>query len=285
MLSSARSSGRGAKYSNPIRLVRYNLGQRDRLGWAEGVSGPAGRPISTNEKAGPGSWESPCTGSYRHQATVETWCPGSADTAARPSIDYLGQIARAADNLGFDAVLTPTGTWCEDAWLVTSALSQHTDQAALSRCLPSRHHQPHARRPAGSHLSADDQRPPLDQHRDRRRCVRAAAIRRLALPRRALRPDRRVPEGAAGVRGAARPSTSRAGTTRSGGRPPWRRRTRCPRCTSEAPRASPRTLPPGMSTSTCCGANHRRWPGSGSRGSGTRRRRRVGPSASACVST
>jgi alkanesulfonate monooxygenase len=36
------------------------------------------------------------------------------------------QIVRAADNLGFDSVLTPTGTWCEDAWLVTSALSQHT---------------------------------------------------------------------------------------------------------------------------------------------------------------
>ena len=42
------------------------------------------------------------------------------------SLDYLGQIARAADDLGFDAVLTPTGTWCEDAWLVTAALSQHT---------------------------------------------------------------------------------------------------------------------------------------------------------------
>ncbi|MGA2931631.1 MAG: LLM class flavin-dependent oxidoreductase [Acidimicrobiales bacterium] len=44
------------------------------------------------------------------------------------SIEYLTQIARAADNLGFDAVLTPTGTWCEDAWLVTSALSQQTSR-------------------------------------------------------------------------------------------------------------------------------------------------------------
>ena len=26
------------------------------------------------------------------------------------------------------AVLTPTGTWCEDAWLTTVALSQHTDR-------------------------------------------------------------------------------------------------------------------------------------------------------------
>ncbi|MCM2418131.1 LLM class flavin-dependent oxidoreductase [Streptomyces sp. RKAG293] len=45
-----------------------------------------------------------------------------------PDIDYLAQIARAADQLGFEAVLTPTGTWCEDAWLTTVALSQHTDR-------------------------------------------------------------------------------------------------------------------------------------------------------------
>ncbi len=31
-------------------------------------------------------------------------------------------------SLGFDAVLTPTGTHCEDAWLVTTALSQHTSR-------------------------------------------------------------------------------------------------------------------------------------------------------------
>ncbi|MEW9527984.1 LLM class flavin-dependent oxidoreductase [Microbispora sp. NPDC049125] len=43
-----------------------------------------------------------------------------------PTIDYLGQIARAAEQLGFEAVLTPTGTFCEDAWLVTAALTQVT---------------------------------------------------------------------------------------------------------------------------------------------------------------
>jgi alkanesulfonate monooxygenase SsuD/methylene tetrahydromethanopterin reductase-like flavin-dependent oxidoreductase (luciferase family) len=52
--------------------------------------------------------------------------PGLGGHDRPASIDYLGQIARAAENLGFDAVLTPTGTWCEDAWLVTCALSQHT---------------------------------------------------------------------------------------------------------------------------------------------------------------
>lgn len=32
-----------------------------------------------------------------------------------PDIEYLAQIAKAAEQLGFEAVLTPTGTWCEDA--------------------------------------------------------------------------------------------------------------------------------------------------------------------------
>jgi alkanesulfonate monooxygenase len=45
-----------------------------------------------------------------------------------PDIEYLTQIAKAAERLGFEAVLTPTGTWCEDAWLTTAALSQHTER-------------------------------------------------------------------------------------------------------------------------------------------------------------
>jgi alkanesulfonate monooxygenase len=45
-----------------------------------------------------------------------------------PDIDYLAQIARSAEQLGFEAVLTPTGTWCEDAWLVTAALSRETER-------------------------------------------------------------------------------------------------------------------------------------------------------------
>src|SRR6266545_1165090 len=44
----------------------------------------------------------------------------------RPTVDYLGQIARSAEQLGFESVLTPTGTWCEDAWITTAALSQVT---------------------------------------------------------------------------------------------------------------------------------------------------------------
>ncbi len=43
-----------------------------------------------------------------------------------PTLDYLAQIARAADDLGYTGVLTPTGTWCEDSWLVTAALLRET---------------------------------------------------------------------------------------------------------------------------------------------------------------
>ncbi|WP_338693958.1 LLM class flavin-dependent oxidoreductase [Streptomyces sp. Q6] len=55
--------------------------------------------------------------------------PGGAIAGVRaPSLDYLVQIAKAAEQLGFEAVLTPTGTWCEDAWLTTVALAQHTER-------------------------------------------------------------------------------------------------------------------------------------------------------------
>jgi len=45
-----------------------------------------------------------------------------------PDIDYLAQIARSAEQLGFTGVLTPTGTWCEDAWLTTAALIRETSR-------------------------------------------------------------------------------------------------------------------------------------------------------------
>jgi alkanesulfonate monooxygenase len=58
--------------------------------------------------------------------------PGSsagAGAARRPpGLDYLTQVARAAEYLGFEGVLTPTGTWCEDAWLSTAALISQTQR-------------------------------------------------------------------------------------------------------------------------------------------------------------
>jgi len=45
-----------------------------------------------------------------------------------PTRRYLAEIARAADRLGYEGVLTPTGTWCEDAWLTASALLAETQR-------------------------------------------------------------------------------------------------------------------------------------------------------------
>jgi len=67
-------------------------------------------------------WFLPTSGDSRNVV------PGAGGHGRPAALDYLAQIARAADSLGFDAVLTPTGTHCEDAWLVTTALSQHTSR-------------------------------------------------------------------------------------------------------------------------------------------------------------
>lgn len=54
---------------------------------------------------------------------------GGVPTPDRPpSLAYLGQVARAAEQSGFDAALTPTSSWCEDAWVVTSALAPLTER-------------------------------------------------------------------------------------------------------------------------------------------------------------
>ncbi|SDR93557.1 alkanesulfonate monooxygenase [Nocardioides scoriae] len=53
---------------------------------------------------------------------------GSASQFRPPTIDYLAQVARTAELLGFTGVLTPTGTWCEDAWLTTAALLRETER-------------------------------------------------------------------------------------------------------------------------------------------------------------
>jgi alkanesulfonate monooxygenase len=66
-------------------------------------------------------WFLPTTGDGREIVGF-----GPAIGRRPPDIDYLSQIAQACDRLGYEAVLTPTGTKCEDSWLVTSALSRDT---------------------------------------------------------------------------------------------------------------------------------------------------------------
>jgi alkanesulfonate monooxygenase len=70
-------------------------------------------------------WFLPTSGDGREvvgwvHSRVATGDPRAVGRA--PDFDYLADVARAADRLGFESVLTPTGTWCEDAWITTSAL-------------------------------------------------------------------------------------------------------------------------------------------------------------------
>ena len=54
---------------------------------------------------------------------------GTGDGSERaPGIRYIGQIARSAEQLGFTGALTPTSSWCEDAWIMTAGLTQVTER-------------------------------------------------------------------------------------------------------------------------------------------------------------
>jgi len=70
-------------------------------------------------------WFLPTYGDSRQIVGGGHGIPAGEAGGARPgSVAYLGQIARSAEQLGFVGALTPTGGWCEDAWLVTAMLTE-----------------------------------------------------------------------------------------------------------------------------------------------------------------
>lgn len=74
-------------------------------------------------------WFLPTNGDSRHVVGGGHGTPATASGRDRPpTVAYLSQIARAAEDLGFVGALTPTGAWCEDAWLTTAMVSQHTER-------------------------------------------------------------------------------------------------------------------------------------------------------------
>ncbi|WP_432007483.1 LLM class flavin-dependent oxidoreductase [Streptomyces parvus] len=74
-------------------------------------------------------WFLPTNGDSRHVVGGGHGTPVTAAGGDRPpAVRYLAQIARAAEDLGFTGALTPTGAWCEDAWLTTAMVSQHTER-------------------------------------------------------------------------------------------------------------------------------------------------------------
>ena len=80
-------------------------------------------------------WFLPTSGDSRSLVGAGQGVPGDVrgglgETAVgafrEPTVEYLGDVARTAEKLGFEGVLTPTGTFCEDAWLTTAALIRET---------------------------------------------------------------------------------------------------------------------------------------------------------------
>ena len=76
-------------------------------------------------------WFLPTGGDSRSLATgahgTGIGANGTRSTADAPgnrpaTLEYLTALAQAADFLGYEGVLTPTGAHCSDAWIVTAAL-------------------------------------------------------------------------------------------------------------------------------------------------------------------
>jgi len=79
-------------------------------------------------------WFIPTHGDSRYLGTSE----GARDV----NLDYLKQVAQAADSLGYEGVLIPTGRSCEDPWVVASALLPVTQRLKFLVAVRPGLHQP-----------------------------------------------------------------------------------------------------------------------------------------------
>lgn len=72
-------------------------------------------------------WFLPTGGDSREVGSA-TVLEGRTAAAVRraPTVEYLGQVAKAAEAAGFDAVLTPVGSGCMDPWVVCAAVAPLT---------------------------------------------------------------------------------------------------------------------------------------------------------------
>ncbi|MDM0089156.1 MULTISPECIES: FMNH2-dependent alkanesulfonate monooxygenase [unclassified Variovorax] len=67
---------------------------------------------------------------------------GSAEGARAVELSYLQQIAGAADRLGYEGVLIPTGRSCEDPWVIASSLIGATSKLKFLVAVRPGLHQP-----------------------------------------------------------------------------------------------------------------------------------------------
>ena len=183
-------------------------------------------------------WFLPTTGDARGLVGAATACRRASaarstvsappTTSVRPTSSTSRRSRATAEQSGFEGVLTPTGTWCEDAWLTTAALIRETRAAEVPGGVPARRHLADAGRADGGDVPADLRGRLLLNVVTGGDADRAEAVRRPPRPRRALRPYRRVPVGRARRVERASRSTSTASTTRSRARRCRGRPTRCP---------------------------------------------------------
>jgi alkanesulfonate monooxygenase len=67
---------------------------------------------------------------------------GTSEGAREISHDYLRQVAQAADHLGYEGVLIPTGRSCEDPWVVAASLLPVTENLKFLVAVRPGLHQP-----------------------------------------------------------------------------------------------------------------------------------------------
>ena len=205
--------------------------------------------------------------------------------AGRPAnVPYLGQIARSAEQLGFEAALTPTGAWCEDAWLTTAMLAPLSERLKFLVAF----------RPGLTSPTLAAQMAATFQNLSGGRLLLNVVTGGESIEQRAygdfLDKDGATAAATSSSRsspgcGRGRRSPSTASSSRSRTRPCSRSPTRSPRSTSVVPRRPPATSPPSTPTSTSPGASRprpwrRRSPGSAS---SPRSRAARSGSASACT--
>ncbi|QXZ08229.1 FMNH2-dependent alkanesulfonate monooxygenase [Comamonas sp. Y33R10-2] len=67
---------------------------------------------------------------------------GTSEGARQLSFDYVKQVAIAADSLGYEGVLIPTGRSCEDPWVIASSLMPVTKRLKFLVAVRPGLHQP-----------------------------------------------------------------------------------------------------------------------------------------------
>lgn len=65
------------------------------------------------------------------QVGAATVAAGAAAHSRAATLDYLTDVARAAETAGFEAALTPVGAGCPDPWIVCAAVAARTERLRL----------------------------------------------------------------------------------------------------------------------------------------------------------